>query len=165
MHARCEGSLRAATLPGRAARRLPSQTVLATRTATGDLGPSCGAWEGVVRQGPVHHSLALRLSRGQRKNQRADNWQRVPRDGLSRRLEDVVRQDDPAVVAIRFHGIQPRQAGLPIRSDYRLGSKVGAASSRITRTPSKAADQSVVATSPKSRDGTGPSERSAAWSR
>lgn len=48
---------------------------------------------------------------------------------------------------------------------YRRGSNVGAASSRITSTPSNAADQSVVATFPNSRDGTSPSARSLARSR
>ncbi len=48
---------------------------------------------------------------------------------------------------------------------YLRGSKVGAASSRITSTPSNAADQSVVATFPNSRDGTAPSARSLARSR
>jgi hypothetical protein len=48
---------------------------------------------------------------------------------------------------------------------HRRGSNAGAASSRITSTPSNAVDQSAVVTSPKSRDGAGPSERSAARSR
>ncbi len=83
------------------------------------------------------------------------------RCAAARRLQRLVRQ---GASSQKMRG-SSRSADGNSKSRHRRGSNVGVASSRITRTPSNAVDQSIVVTFPKSRDGTAPSERSAAWSR